>query len=462
MLSAERLERYSDFVDPDRTGAPYDPRQGLERLMGVLSPDPKGIVLASMGQDWYGSDSQLRSRIFDWLGELGLSSEVFPLGRESVWTYLQRREKGEIVDGSLVDLGAVVKKAEDPSQILYSRSIAGTELAIPLVQQAVKFVIKAKEYAEAQGLQRKEPPRFDSMWRVIGGINSKADLRRPLGVFDVVDFLVHKPGVHREIDLEEQTHLSKLRLAAILPALGYCGIIEYQSPEAEKAGQPGRGWSIYTLLDPKTVADLDPDRVYQEVRRIRRVYYFRTHCRRILDYIKKFPHKDYEQSGLSEQLGIYPTIISETLSAFVDLNILQRPDPGFKGGKKVSTASANGLTHIFYDLVLAPAKDMAGNLSPLPLKPWNREEVAIYLANYDEERSQTGAEGGEEVRVVLIRILSELGVEVKASYISDLYNERAEKRLKDSSIRDQLKKLVKSGLITNQKRGYYQIVHNKD
>ena len=174
-ITAERLERYRDFVDPDNTGASYDQRKGLERLLGVLSPDPKGVVLAAMDTDWYGSHSQLRSRIFAWLTDLNLPFRVWPITSQAAWSYIQTQDhqSSEYIDGSLVHLGSVVKKIEQDSfQSLYQRSLAGAELAMPLVQQAVTFVIEARKYAERQMLNGKEFPKFDSLWRLLGALNS--------------------------------------------------------------------------------------------------------------------------------------------------------------------------------------------------------------------------------------------------------------------------------------------------
>lgn len=113
-IRTERLERYKDFVDPEHTGAPYDPRHGLERLMGILSPDPKGIALAAMDEDWYSTGNQLQSKFFQWLNELRLSSSVWPISVSETWTYYKDRSKHSVTDGSLIELGAIVKKAEAP------------------------------------------------------------------------------------------------------------------------------------------------------------------------------------------------------------------------------------------------------------------------------------------------------------------------------------------------------------
>ncbi len=458
MISPDRLERYSDFVDPERTGTPYDPRRGLEKLMGVLSPDPKGIVLAVMEKDWYGGGRQLQSDISMRLRELGLDSAIWPITASADWSYLEYRKEGVILDGSLIGLGAVVKKIEDSSQILYSRSVAGAELAVPLVQQAVRFVSKAREYGEAQRLGGKKPHKFDSMWRIISAVNSTTDQRRPLAIWDVIDFLSHNPGELRQVDLLNQTHIYQSRLRLVLTTLGDCGIIDYQSPMKESDGQTGKAWSVYTLADPVLVMDLDPNKIHEDIRSIRENFRRPTGVKSILDHIKEFPDREYEYRGLAKKLKCSATTVSGILSALADLDILKRPNPGFKGGETVALVSANDLTHFYYDLVCAPAKEIADTLSPLPLGPWNSRELAIYLENYNEERSHRGANGSEEAKDRLLTILLEDGSVIKLSHIVDLYNRQSERQLGVSSVRYHLGRLLKSGEIEQPKPRHYRRV----
>ncbi len=459
-VSPERLERYRDFVDPDKTGAPYNPRQGLERLLGVLSPDPKGVVLAAMGQDWYGSESKLQSMVFSFLKELDLPTGIWPLTLRANWSYLESKDKrsGQIIDGSLVDLGAVVKKVEpDPFRVFYQRSL-GSELALPLVQQAVMFVPRAREYAERQKLLGKESPKFDSMWRIIGSVQSRTELRRPLSVFDIIEFLVHNSGQHREKDILDQTKISQGRLTDTLSSLSDCGIIGYISPQTDKEGQKGKGWVVYTLVNSQDAADLTPDNTYQAIRNIESSFFRRSSLAKIIDHIKEYPDDEYEHRALAKKLNIRLDHASNILSLLAGVDILTRPDPGLKGGEVQTSAEANSLTHLFYELVCAPAKETADTLSPLPLRPWHRQEIAVYLQNYDEERSNSGPQGGEDARSLLLRILSQAGGEMKMSYVVDLYNERAGTKLQDTSLSSHLRMLLGMSLVEQPKPGYYRLV----
>lgn len=468
-IAAERLERYKDFVDPERTGMPYNPRAVIGRLMGILSPDTKGIVVSAMDADWYGSVGQLQSRVFAWLKEQGLPENVWPITKQANWHYLQNRDSksGLIVDGSLVEEGAVIKKAEDPFQMLYQRSLAGAELVVPIVQRAVEFVPRALAYAEKQKLQGKKPPKFVSMWRIIGAVQSTTDQRRPLSIYDAVDFLVHHPGRHRREDIHDQTQISVDRLANILPSLGDCGIMDYSSPTTETEGQPGKGWSVYTLADPQSAAVLDPAAVYNDIRNFnirntKRQFTNRAYLIKMIDFIKEHPNNEYECNVLAKELDIRPKDISTILSLLVDVFILKRPDPGYQGGEVGALASANDLTYMFHDLVCDPIEEVAKTLSPLPLRPWDRTQVAIYLQNYDEERSHKGPQGGRIARGLLVKILSEAKKEMKTSYIVDTFNGIAETQLTDKAIEWHLQILLGLGIFEQPKPQYYRFVKKKN
>lgn len=459
MISPDKLERYSEFVDPEHTGVSYDPRQGLERLLGVLSPDPKGIVLAAMGQDWYGTKSQLHSAIFSWLEEVGLQSSIWPISINSSWPYVESRDTdGEITDGSLVDLGAVVKKAEDSSQTFYSRSVAGVELAVPLVQYAVRFVSKAREYGEAQKIRRKTTHKFDSMSRIVGSVASSTDLRRPTAVWDVINFLVHNLGKHTRLDIENQTNISAIRLNHILTSLDNCGIIDYISAKIEVDGYTNRGWTTSRLTNPELMTGLDPDKVYREIKSYKSNFHHHKIFNKIIDYVKKHPDFEYDYRKLSNELTIPSSSTSIILAFLVEKGILQRLNTDYTGKERITSASANDLTHLFYDLVCIPAKEMADTLSPSPLSAWDKEEVARYLENYDEERSQRGSWAGKYVRRLLVDILAKNGQAMKISHIIDLYNNQTDRELSEYAIRHHFKRwLLKSGEVEQPKPGYYKL-----
>ena len=457
MISPDKLERYKDFIDPDYSGVPYDPRKGIDRLLGVLSPDPKGIVLAAMGSDWYSGRTSLTLPISHWLEDLGLDKNIWPIQIPSAWRYCEtNNDAGEVVDGSLVSLGAVVKKIENPSQRLYSRSTAGAELALPLVQQAVLFVSKAIEYAEARSLEGKKPPKFDSMWRIIGPVNSTTDQRRPLAVYDTIDFLIHNPGRYRPVDLQDSTHLSQGTLDSVLSSLGNCGVIDYETPKIEREGKSAINWSVYEVDSRELLDTIDASEMKKNIKKI--YPYFRQYgvLIKVLNHIREFPDSGYEYKQLADKLGIAKNYISFVLSALAKLGILKRPNLDLRGASQAS-ASANDLTHILYDLVCAPTNEVTATLTPLPLRIWDKEKVAVYLQNYNDERSQNGLKGGQEARDLITDILQQ-DTEMKLSHIIDSFNSRLERELKNGAIYHHLKILIESGILKQTRPGYYRLI----
>lgn len=463
MISLERLEQYKDFVDPDNLGDPYDSRQGLNRLLGVLTPDPKGGVLAGMGENWYGSPNQLNNAIISWLENLGLDGSILPITRFSAWSYCEHKDQksGEIVDGSLVKLGALVKKADHSSQVLYQRSGAGAELAVPLIRQAVLFVSKAREYAETRQLNGLIPHKFDSMWRILGSVNSSTDERRPLAVFDTIRFLVSNPGQQRWVDLVGTSQVSKGRATLILASLCNCGIIDYASPQKDIKGQAGRGWIAYTAVNPKTITMLDSDRILQDLES-RKNFRLPGYLRSVIAYLKDNPDSEYEKGLLAEKLRIKTAgNVSTILTALADLGILERVNPWFKAGEAQTSASQNDLTRLFYDLICLPAEEVANTLHPLSEISWDKKQFAAYMQNYDEERSHIGPQSGGGTRSMLVNILPDNEARLKLSDIVDLFNQRMDREVKTETVRHHLNYLIQTNRIEQPERGYYKRVYPK-
>lgn len=47
-IPQERLDSYQDFAGIHSDNGRYNPEKGLEGLLSVLTPDPKGVVLLAM------------------------------------------------------------------------------------------------------------------------------------------------------------------------------------------------------------------------------------------------------------------------------------------------------------------------------------------------------------------------------------------------------------------------------
>lgn len=457
MASPERLEKYQDFITVHSTDGAYDPRKGLEGLLSIVSPDPKGVVLASMEEGRiYFTPYDLHNQTLNFLENLGLSKDIFPITLFPTWRYCERSKDGQVVEGSLVKIGSVVKQAYYDTaaglQTGFIRSEAGRDLGIPAVQQVTEFVFKARS--------SHIPHRFDSMLRILGVASSFPGRRRPLAVFDVISYLTTHKGKHRQVDIAAglQTY-SRGQLALVLSSLGNCGLINYLSAARETEGKPKKGWSVYLLeITKEQLENIDISNLYQQIKR-EKTFYNSSDFSKVIDYIRGHPNEEYERNSLSEKLSINIQNISSILSWLQSKDYLKLPDYGFKGGKVSSQASANDLTVLFYDLVCLPLKGMAENLSTVPIRAFDKEKLAIFLGNYQEERSQLGLQGGEEVRVTLLTVLSKSkGDEMKRSYIEELYNQQSDRYLKSNSLGNHLRFLIKQGLIEQTRPGFYRLL----
>lgn len=228
-IPPDRLERYLDFVSRHSDNSIYNPERGIQGLLSVLTPDPKGVILWSMADgEAYFNARHLHQSVLTWMERIGLPKATFPLSYGGIWVYCeQRSNEGEIVDGSLVDIGAVVKDVyETTPQGLktgYSISPAGNELARPLILNAMEFVYMAEESST--------PHTYDSMWKIFGAVNSRGEKRRQLAVFDIIRFLIENPTGYRRVDISDalKGRIDDGVVSSILNSLGSSGLIHYES-----------------------------------------------------------------------------------------------------------------------------------------------------------------------------------------------------------------------------------------
>lgn len=461
-INPERLERYREFTvrHSDENGV-YDPEKGLNGLLSILTPDPKLVVLAAMDQGKaIFTSRQLYKDILVWLKNLGISTEVFPVKQNTPWSYCSYEKNGEIRDGSLVEIGAVVKQVHFETlwggeRIGYIKSLAGSELAVPLLPYVCEFVFHAGD--------SNIPHRFDSMVRLLGPVNSPNTQRKPMSVFKVVDFLLKNPGSHRCIDIQEglkdQIHPAVIR--NILDDLGDeeknnngAGIIHYESPYREQEGKKVRGLSRYKLKDEQKLQDIDT--LYAEIEKIRGFVSPKDQLASIVQYILKNPQDDYEFNNISEKVAIRRTHVSTVLSSLNDVGVLIRQS-AFTGSDTHTQASATYLTTMFYEEVLLPIRELADTLA-LPHKPLKSTKLAYFLQNYSQERSRVGPGAGKEIRKELMNIMFRLGQPAKANHLADAYNGDAERKLHLSTVRKHLNILTQQGLARKTRRSYYELI----
>jgi DNA-binding transcriptional ArsR family regulator len=441
-IAKSRLDRYSDFVKIHSDNGIYNPEKGVEGLLSTLTPDLKCIVLPAMESgDIYFSFDQLHKAVLNWLEGFGLYEEVFPLNRHSSWHYCERRDKkGNIVDGSLVNIGGVVKEIyeETPEglKIGYCISTAG-ELAVPLNFAAIEFVWRAENSI---------PHIYDSMWRIFGGVNSKTEKRRLLPVYKIVRFLIENPGYHRCEDIKEafRGDISESVISSVLNSLGYAKIIDYKSPDRDIGGRKASGWVTYSLA----VKTLNRDEIYKELRKKKHDFYDKGELSKAIEFIEANPKQVYRSDELDNQI-IFPYL--------ADIGVLKRKSR-FIGRKIQSRERGNDLTRMLYDIVLEPAWQTASNLFPTERRSLNSEKLKTFIENYQAERSNI-PEGGEKVRNSLLSILPDSG-EMKLSHIVEVGNKLLRGRvLTKKSFEYNLNILIGQELVKKTREGYYCLCH---
>ncbi|MBI4038974.1 hypothetical protein HY384_03375 [Candidatus Daviesbacteria bacterium] len=176
--------------------------------------------------------------------------------------------------------------------------------------------------------------------------------------------------------------------------------------------------------------------------------------------------KVYRSTDIKEGLEgqINRTTIFEILNNLGQAGIIDydSPDRYVKGqkakGYTQSRASANDLTRMFYDLVLLPVEEVADTLTPPPAKPLEARKLTQFLQNYQEERSNIGPLGGEEVREGIIDILSSTEGLVKLSLLLEKYRERHDRRLGKKTLMYHLNELIKQRMVKKNEKGYYEFI----
>ncbi len=444
-IPQSRLQRYSDFVSLHSTNGVYDPESGMEGLLSVITPDPKGVVLYSMAnREIFFDKPSLHQSALHFLESHGLDEKTFPLTVSASWNYIHRVDKeNNLVDGSLIDVGAVVKEVyQDTSEGLkvgYYISESGLELALPIVTGAVEFVNRARN----SGI----PHKYDSMWRVLGSVNSSGESRRQLTVYRVIRHLIDRPSACRAIDIIDLVggYQNRGIVGALLKSLREAGVVDYRSVGDEVQGIAEKGWSLYSY----TGEPIDVERVIQSG------FYHKSKrtLPKVIQFIQANPDLKYEATDLSKKLGISANEITGAFSAFVRLGIMSR-ESEFATRERRSVLKANDLTKMLFEIVLEPAWYSASTLQPVPNRGLRPEKLKEFLANYQEERSHLGPAVGDDVRDSIIRALSS-GQPTKLSHIEEQVNKDLNRGLTVKNIVYHLGVLMAQGLVENTSPGFY-------
>lgn len=439
------LEKYRDFTERHQVNGQYSWESGLEGLLSVLTPDPKAVVLYSMPREkpFFGA-TELGRNVLDFIENLGMTRR-FPVGLSSIWSYCYNPELTHN-EGSLVSIGAVVKEANyhTPAEdkTAYYVSEAGHDLAKPLMVSAAEWV----QWARNSGLDHK----YDSMWRVLGGVHSKTERRRPLALYSLVDYLVTNPGYHRAQDLIDAfvDKVASKTVSTILNSQGLTGVIDYQSPTRDIGGKRPKGYATYELKQPMSYQQI-LDKIRQSLSSFRNTGYLKA----ILNYIETNPDDTYVNYELAQKLRINSSQISHLLTILQRIGILSY-ESGFTTHRQ-SRARANDLTRSFYDMIVLPARETAQTLTPLHSRVLTPDLTNEFLANYQEERSNIGLKGGEEVRDIILQLFSEQE-QMKLSHLIEEGNNRMDREVSGKAWGVQVQQLIKRREVTKLGRGIYK------
>lgn len=458
-ISQEQLQKYSDFVSLNSTGGVYDPQEGLEALLSSLTPDPKVIVLRAMAanrNEWFFSDYYLHKAVLEELSRLGLNRGAYPISRRSSWHYCERlNEQGDLSDGSLISVGAVVKQANMSTpqglKIGYQISLAGYELALPLGKCAIDFVWSAMHGSFMH--------RYDSMWKLLGTVSSTTESRKQAAVFHVLQYLVEHPGLHGIIDIYEglEGSISLLRVSRTVNALGICGVIDHQSLEKTREGRIPKGLVTFELSpqyrsNPMT---LSSDGVCSKIQDANIPFRYWKALEKILDYIRTKPLAHYDKYTLGGLLELHHGNAQIVINTLENIGILVSTHE-FQPGEVISRAGANDLSRMFRDMVIIPAWQTASTLSPTGSVEVEPERVKFFSNNYSEERTIVGPEGGKEVRGAILDALTAHD-EMKLYQIIQIAGENISRKLNREAFAKQLRELMKRGLVKKTKKDYYTL-----
>ena len=437
---------YEEFLKANQ-----DPQSIIQALTsGILTPDPKGLILLAMNPKEAYTRKELYERVLDFYG-LGLIE--FPLTAGAAWGYLNG-SKG--VKGSLESIGAVVrlriKESGGNYVTAYQKTDAGRDFGDPTVAIGT-YVVNELSRMKA---------KYCSLWRILGACHSKYEYRRGFVVSRIIKLLAENPESKFTLtEISNELKLDQTTASHALNSLAKAGVIGYFSPHIDVEGKRNKGWAKYILAK-----ELDEDdKIIEEAKDLRPKFTSSGCLRKTIDYIRRHPNEAFEHNKLSKELGIDPSSTSQCLSILSELGYLESQ---LKGEKTKSVVRANECTKVLWEELFGPIERVAYSLNPYDSKfrerleyYQNHEEewknaVKRQLEIYNEERSQIGVKGGEEIRRLILLVLSQHKEGMKASHIYQKVNEISSRKLSYHSILSHLRYLERIGMVKNLERGYYR------
>ena len=432
--------KYSGFLEANPTF-----QERVEAFTsGLLTPDPKPVVLWSMEEGMSYTVGELYRQVEEFVGDRP------PICRSGVWSYCKGKGQWPAV---LEKFAFVVNETDGvaSSPFAFEKTAAGADFGDAIAARAV-------------WLGGQLTSKYRSLLRIFGGTNRKGDAktRRGFAVYKVVKLLAEQAEqVYRAADIADLTGVSTGILTLALNTMGQAEIIDYESPQRDIDGQVATGWAQYRLVNKDLLAK-DVDELYDEYRQDRSFSYLKAYLRSVLDYLCRHPEAVYSADTLPQSVGVDRDYVSNILSFLKNRGFLKSDFP--EGVK--SRAKANQNTRLLWEHLLKPIEAVAHRLDPADCKGFydvldsylsqpetRRDHLQRMLAQYQAERVHRGTEKARDTDVVLLALPRKA---MKLSAIVEKVNGARKPRLSTDTVRYHLEGLIRAGRFEKPKRGRYR------
>jgi DNA-binding IscR family transcriptional regulator len=412
---------------------------------GLLTPDPKAVVLWSMEQGVSYTIGELNRQVKEFVGDR------LPISYAAMWSYC--RGSGQW-PGALEKFGFVANETDGVASgpFAFAKTSAGADFGDAIA-------------ARALWLCGKLTSKYRSMLRIFGSPqrSSTAKTRRGFAVYRVVKLLAEQPDqVYRTTDVADLTSISMDVLSLALNTMGQAGVIDYEAPQRDKNGQTTTGWAQYRLLN-KDLLTKDMDELYREFRRDRPGIYLKAYLRSVIDYIRDQPEAAYSADTLPHVVAVSSSYVSNVLSFLKRAGFLESD---FTGGVILSRAMANQNTGLLWEHLLEPIEAVAQRLDPTDCRGFcdmldsyeshsetRMDHVQRMLAQYQMERVHKGLEKAQDIDTALLTLPGRV---MKLSAILERVNRARESSLSSRTVCAHLDGLVRSGRFERPKKGHYK------
>jgi len=414
---------------------------------GLLTPDPKPVVLWSMEQGVSYTVGELYRQVAEFVGDRP------PICRSGVWSYCKGKGQWQAVlekFGFIANENAMEAEATGPFAV--EKTPAGADFGDAIAARAVWLCGKLTS-------------KHRSLLKIFGAPHKKGDAktRRGLAIYRVVKLLAEQPQqVYRTTDIADLTGVSMGILTLALNTIGQAGIIEYESPSRDIDGQVATGWAQYRLVN-KDLLTKDVEQLYDEYRQERPFSYLKAYLRSVLDYIRHHPEAVYSADTLPQIVAVDRDYVSNILAFLKNRGFLESD---FQGGVILSKTRANENTCLLWEHLLKPIEAVAHRLDPADCKgfydvldsyvshPETRtDDVQRMLARYRAERVHQGFDTARDTDVVLLALPKKA---MKLSTIVEKVNGTRQSSLSSATVRYHLDGLIRAGRFEKSKRGHYR------